>query len=408
MRKGIKTVRLCALMLLVLLCWGLALHQAQWLQTEYTGVSVRMQSGGLQKDALAKLAQNDDTLLRLSAWSSSEGVIQNEGLATTANAKVIAVYGSMADVCPMQVLYGTLPVAADESGCVIDESTAQALYRQVDAVGAALTAQGKRLIVRAVVRAREPMLLLRQEDAVYQNLEFVFADVQRAGEVAKSLLYGSGVEQGYTLVESGFYATLAEPFAALPAFLVAGAIVLYVLLQAFKRRGIPLQLVLLLMLLAALPPALNGLLDLRGVWPSRFLPTQWADLDFWPELIREQTAYFNELAFLTPVPKEMQWRAASQSLLFCTTAAVGGMLCLLCRAQEPPRVLDTTPLWLAVGCMVVSTGILHLLGATFTPTGGYLYALPVWWLFRNRFALSNALAAWLRERRARRTLRIQA
>ncbi len=382
MRKPKEYIAVCFVIVLTLVFWGLALHEAQWLKSEYMGVSVRMHSGAIAGKALDALAKGDEAPLSLSAWNRKSGVAINEGLGASAKVKIICVYGNMADVCPMEPTYGSLPPTVDSAGCVIDEKTAQSLFRGLDAVGARLCAGEKTYIVRAVTRSLEPMLLIRDALAEYDNIELRFTDVENAAANASKLLYAHNVTADYTLVENGFYSKAVAGLSGLPAFIIAGAIVFSILRQAFLRRAIPLQLVLLLLSAAAAIFLLKILLGLNVYWPERFLPTSWSDFAFWPTFVSEQTDYFNSLAFLIPVPKDMQWLAAiKKALLFSAVSSISALVLAL---QNKKRALPPASIAIPAAGACVCAAALWLLGARFVPEGGYLYALPVWWLFENR------------------------
>ena len=387
MRNRQRYLVLSLTLLVLFLCWGLALNRAQWLEHEYQGVSVRILGTGISEQALNEAISDDNTHnapLRLSAWNRSAHKITlaNESIGGAAKARRIAVLGHMADVCPMKVLYGALPSSADESGCVIDAETALALYRNIDVVGARLKLDTKSYIVRAVVSSLEPMILLRETGALYNNLELQYSDTENGGAYAAEFLYRYGLADEYEVVENGFFSKLAAELSLLPGRIIFVAVLILPLWGAWKRRNIPLQLITLLGLAAIAFVLLKWLLDLTTYWPDRFLPTRWSDFEFWPKLAHELRTYFSDLRFLPPMSKELQWSSAIGSLMLYTGIASAATVRFLLSFRGE-NDFDARGLICITLCCVSSAGLLHMAGTKFIPSNGFLFAAPVWWLAVN-------------------------
>lgn len=374
---------LCVALIILFLCWGSAEYNAQWLAREYRGVSVRMQDDGIDGDTLkSALAKATHQPARVTAWnrSSDKLTLANAALNTTAPVRRLAVLGDMAEVCPVRVLYGALPVTDDKLGCAIDEASAQRLFRNADVVGAALKVDNTDYIVRAVVSSLEPVLMVRDADARYQNIELEYDDFESCKANAQELM--RGLSEEYVLVESGFWGRLAANAAVLPSIVAFVAVLLLPLCAAWRRRGIPLQLVLLLAGAIGLFAALKWLFGLAVYFPERCLPTRWSDFDFWQRLAEDARVYFQSLSFLTPAPKELEWSAAARSLVACSFVACVAMAWVLYLLRKESGFM-LVRLILTVLCCVLATGILHLTDVAFKPSGGYLLAVPVWWAAVN-------------------------
>ncbi len=358
-----------------------------WLQTEYQGLSVRMYGRTTQEALFRAVSENaDESILRVSAWTRNETLetINNEALETSAHVRRIAVYGDMRDVCPMELLYGGFPAMVDEAGCVIDVDTAWSLFRNKDVIGADVRIGDKSYIIRGVVRAKEGMILFRNEKAEYENLEIACSNVEEAGRLVTTFLYRYSLAAEYTVVENGFYGKLAAGLSGLPGWTIGAAILLALLKQAWKRRSVPLQLILFCLALAGIFYLLKWLLAFHIYWPDRFLPTRWSDFTFWPELAKAQTDYFESLSFLQPVPKDMQWFSAVRRLFVSLAISCATAVYLLRTGKT--RVgehYDYGSILCILLCTVLSVGILYLLETPFVPSRTYLFAAPIWWLFET-------------------------
>lgn len=328
-----RRICLSIVLLIFLLFWGLALSRALFLTQEYRGVSVRIQGADVSRESLERAyGESTESAPRyISAWSRSADKITltNENIGTSVAVSKISVYGSMMDVFPMKVLSGALPVSIDESGCVIDDETALHLFRNIDVVGARIPYGEKSYLVRGVITSLEPVILIREADALYDNLELHYEDIESGGVYAKDFIYRYGWAQEYVIVENGFLASVAAGLGFLPAWIAMIGTFGALIWEAKKHRYIPLQLGVLFVLAAILPVLLDRLFGLAFYWPDRFLPTRWSDFQFWPRLSDELHSYFNSLLFLVPTSKDIQWFSAVRALLLSTGIASVAVVWLL-------------------------------------------------------------------------------
>lgn len=364
-----------------LLCWGLALSRGQWAQAQYRGASARLHGGGVPHEVLGESLrqQASKVPLPIAAWSrGGKTRLANETTGAGCQVRPIRVYGDMEAVCPMTPLSGSLPLPGDEAGCVLDAASAWALFGSLDVVGAAVPFGGKDYVLRAVVEAKEGMLLLRDKEAAYENLELAAGSPEEAGAALSDFIFRYGLSQDYTLVEGGFYAALLAGLLPLPGLILAAALLFPLARSLWRRRNLPLQALLLLCGLAAGSLALGWLLGLTPYWPARFLPTQWSDFGFWGALFQQAGQTQEALSYLTPVPKDMAlFGALKQGLLSLGAAAL--LAALLLRrpagAAFTPRLWPDT-LWLLL-CAALPVLLLFAGGLAFLPTRGYLAALPL-------------------------------
>lgn len=388
----------CLLLAALFLCWAGALYWGQWLSNNFDGAGARLKTSGITQAQIAQAltANTDENILDIAAWRREDALVQIENPLLYAEyaARRVAAWGDPRKVCPMTVLSGGFPVQSDSSGCVIEERAAMALYHNLDVVGANLMVDGKTYVVRGVVRAKEALLLVRDPKTEYTSFTFSTKNVSNAGASAEGFLLRLGISsEEYVLVENGLFGAMTASLSGLPGFIALVCVLLPLLRAGWLRRYslacVPLFLggVLLFFLLA-------WLLDLRLFWPEAFLPAQWSDFAFWPNLWKTQAANFEAISYLTPNSKDLQWMSAMRrcslySLLSC------GFFAALLRTNPAfplPWQNKTAPLLLPLGAAVVF-GIFLLLGLGFSPTRGYFFALPVWWAARHGAAVVQAQMA---------------
>ncbi len=392
------SIRSIAVLALLLLFWGLALHYGQWLIREYGGVSVRIHGDAPNAAALKKAmdANEDENILRLTGWSRSEREVElsNSALGRSAKARRVSVWGDLSDVVPMKLLYGGFPAPEDENGCVLDEKSALALFGSADVAGAQITLEAwpvaggaaqegealsreKLYTVRGVAEAREPSLFVRDRNASYENLEFACGELSRAKDTAEAFIFRNALGTQYTFVDNGFYAKLLSMFLCMPGWIIGAAALLPLMREAFRRRFIPLQLAVYSAAAIGAFFALRWLLDAQIDWPGRFLPSRWSDFEFWAELWKAETASFEKAALLLPLPKDMLWNEAMLKLLACLAAA-----CFFAARFTRCPIKPNAAFIAIPSCTALAALALFALGMEFMLPRGYFIAPAALWAMR--------------------------
>jgi len=295
--------------------WGSGIYYGQYIEENYQSVSVRMKGVTVAKQVLLRALENEEKkgtadIPSITAWNRSEKqTLKNEELATKASARIIEVYGDMKQVYPMTLTEGTLPYSEDYEGCVIDENSAYELFRTSSATGNFITYQNKKYCIRGVIKAEEPMMLIHiyQGNNTYSNLELEYEDKENGGQLAENFISQNSLADtaSYTLIEGSFYARTLKLFYRIPAWFL-GFYMLYRLMKCiWKRRTLPLQVVILLLVFMSVWLVLQWLMEFQFYIPERLIPTRWSNFTFW---IEKFTAFRNQLkqiTYLTPVPKDV-------------------------------------------------------------------------------------------------------
>lgn len=315
--------------LTALACWLIALLMANNLIEQYGGLSARLPAASVtQQDLERALAVSSDGTLRCTAaWSrTSEPKTASAALGANAPLRMIRVYGDMRQVAPMRLLSGSFPVDDDLTGCTIDAKSAWKLFHSIDAIGAKLIVDGNDYVVRGIVEAYEPMLLLRGNAEKYENLEFTVRDLLSAKQHVETFLYRCNSAGGEVVVESGLLARLVRGAVWLLPCLVgaAGAVALF--RRGWTRRS-ERRISLLLLLAGALLATTAFVLLLKtAFWPQQFFPTKWSDFGFWTSLLDGWRAQCKAISLMTSLPKEIELFRATRwcGVLLLTALLTGG------------------------------------------------------------------------------------
>ena len=333
--KRILGIAVRATLLLVLFA-GPALL-ARRVCRDYGGISLRVGDAPVSERKLKTVLEEENDGLRLTAaWSRGKPVaLTGESLGTGVQARPVTVYGDVRQVCPMELLSGGFPVEDDLLGCTVTADVAMALFHSVDAVGAKVTVAGKPYTVRGVVKAYEPMAILRGDGTAYENLEFSTEDPSCGAAATAALLYRHSLSGTYVTVESGLYGRMLGSLAGLPG-VVACLMAAGLLLRAYwPRRRKAAALLYLLPAVAALA-LLLPVLRATFYWPRAYLPTRCSDLAFWGALWRGWRENWRALTLATPLPKDVQFYQAARGI------ALGTALALLMEAGLYRRIGELT------------------------------------------------------------------
>ena len=321
--------RAALLGLLATVCWLFALMTAGNLVERYAGLSVRFVEPALTRKDLER-AQTESAggeLVLEAAWTRKTG-LQSLGsaLGGSAKARVIGVYGDPRKTATMQLLCGGFLPEDDAEGCVLDASSAWTLFHSTDAVGAAVMLSGKTYIVRGIVSAYEPMLILRDDSLKYENLEFRADDPASARQEVETFVTRSGGGE-FSVVQSGLYARVALGLVWLPPCGLLLAIAASLLKKAWASKADKRAWAFLAAGTALLAASILLLIK-TFYWPQSFLPTKWSDFAFWRALVEGWQADWKAISLMTPLPKEIQlFRALRQCAVLLLTACLLGGWC---------------------------------------------------------------------------------
>lgn len=311
-----KKFKIMIMFILILISWGCSVYLERFAMQNYSGVSVRLEGEGVLQGELenavkqeqSKEDSGDEASVQVTAWSRGSRItIKNTNLNTSAQTRVIQVYGSMAKVCPMKLLYGNFCYEEDMQGCVIDEKTAYDLFRNKNVVGNSITYNSKQYIIRGVVKSKEQMVLIldNKKNTSFSNLELLFSDMENQEESAKNFITNYQLSSGYmTIVEGNFYAKLLHNTVLLPAIVIWGYFLILAGSQAFKRRTIPLQCIFYLSLFLFISILLFNNKQLQFYYPDRLIPTRWSDFNFWGRVFTEWKNKLYDFSYLLPLPKD--------------------------------------------------------------------------------------------------------
>jgi hypothetical protein len=298
---------------MALMIWGSGIYYGQYVTEYYQSVSIRIKEGKVTKKAILRALENESVkgtkkIPSVTAWNRMEGEnIENRGLSTSILVNVIEVYGDMKQAYPMELIEGSLLNTDDYQGCIIDEEVAYELYRTRNVIGNSITYENKQYNIRGIMKSMEPTFLIQisNDDNAYSNLELVYKDKENGEQLALDFIMQNDLASSYTIIEGCFYANILELLYQLPAWFLGFYMLWQIVKAIWKRRTLPIQVLILFVCLIVSWFLLKWLMEFRIYIPERLIPTKWSNFSFWTKKYTSFRNQMKQIAYLTPVPKDM-------------------------------------------------------------------------------------------------------
>jgi hypothetical protein len=391
------------LFLIVFLLWGNSMYYGQYIEEHYQSVSIRMKTASVSKkmlDTTTKNEQQTGELKEASAWNRVENImVQCDELNTKAILQLIEVFGNMEAVYPIDLVYGSIPTPDDYEGCLIDEKTAYTLFHTTDVIGNQLSCVDRRYYIRGIIRSSEPVCLLEvgDEEKSYPNLELIFNDRQNGSILAENFLRLLGIANQYVMIDGSLCADMLKQVCLLPAWLLGFCLIYDLFLVLWRRRTIPIQVIVLLALILLLGFLLSWLIGSRIMLPPQLIPTKWSDFSFWSRKANEIKEWGNSLNYIMPNDKDILFRLFSIRCFAYAITATIGMLALI--THERMLFYGIGRAWGFIVVAIIEGAvvtILYLSGSIFSLPRAYL-AMPIFYmLVRDAFLwVKSQRKSWL-------------
>ncbi len=318
--------------MITVVCWAYALLTANDLVRQYAGISVRLFETTVPRQTLEKVLEqtNGGELACTAAWTRSDGnQMAGSELGGKTALRVVCVYGDMRQVAPMKLLRGAIPVEGDTEGCLLDATSACALFHSIDAVGAQVTLGELHYIVRGIAETYEPVLMIRNEQASFENLEFAVQNPDGAKQSVETFLYRCGGSVEYTVVQSGMIARIIRGVAWLPLWIAGICSAAALVKRGWGMRTRLAKSVQYWIAAAAIAALVCYGLTKTASWPQSFLPTKWSDFAFWGELLNTCKLEAKTYALMTQTPKEIElFSAARRCIVALLVSILSGGWCV--------------------------------------------------------------------------------
>lgn len=287
------------------LCLSLVLFSAlSVLQQLYPTVSLRYH-GGLTAEQVESVNGLLTSELGFSptVWGEASRVIVTSEL-RSCQATAIEFFGEGAVAYPAAFLQGSYPSIADQVGCAVSSDLAWNLWGSLDVGDLRLTYAGRDYLVRGVLQADRPLLLIAADDVSGCGcvaLELPGAGLEDAYTQALQYTELAGLERPDAVLDGPALSSLLRCLAWLPLVLPALVCLFRLRVISCLRSAFaayPWRYGVWLLIVLGLPWLLRRL-------PVCFIPTRWSDFSFWASLWQDMHIRIAEHFALAPRARDV-------------------------------------------------------------------------------------------------------
>lgn len=374
------------LSLAALILWGSGIYYGQYIKEHYQSVSIRMKEDRISEQKIITALKYEEiksskSIPSISAWNRlEEQIITNKELAITYKTQLIEVYGDIKQVYPMRLTSGNLLTAKDYEGCMIDQSVAYKLFGTVDPVGNIITYKNKQYYIRGIIKSPEPVVFIQINDIkhTYSNIELVYEDKENGQELANAFMSQNNLAGSYTVLDGSFYAGILDGLYKAPAWFLGFYMLCQILRAIWKRRTLPLQVFIFLLGFVSVWMVLRWMLEFQIYIPESLIPTKWSDFSFWIEKYKEFRKQIDQIKYLTPTIKDINFIRYAKRCIYYTMISFAGMWIFATHIRFLLSKIDGFSL--SILAVILECGaifILYKTGKVFLAGNGYLYAIPI-------------------------------
>lgn len=385
-RRMKKKPFIILLSLAALIIWGSGIYYGQYINEHYQSVSIQMKEDTVSEQKLMTAlkyeeVKNSINIPHISAWNRlEEQTTTNKELGISYKTQLIEVYGDIRQVYPMKLTKGNLLTPEDYEGCMVDQEVAYKLFGTVDPVGNTITYKNKQYYIRGIIKSPESVFFIRINDKkhTYNNIELVYEDKENGQELANAFMTQNNLAGSYTVIDGSFYAGILDRLYKVPAWFLGFYMLYQILKVIWKRRTLPLQVFVLLLGFLSVWMVLKWLLEFQIYIPERFIPTKWSDFSFWIEKYKEFRKHIEQMEYLTPTIKDINFIGYAKRCIFYTLISIAGMWIFATHIRFFLDKIDGFSL--AVLAVILECGaifILYKTGKIFLACNGYLYMIPI-------------------------------
>lgn len=301
------------LSLAALITWGSGTYYGKYITEHYQSVSIRLKKAIISEEELIVALRNEEikksgNIPYISAWNClEEQTITNEELSLSYKVHFVEVYGDIKQVYPMELTVGNLLTPNDYEGCIIDNEVAYQLFGTVNPVGNRISYGNEHFYIRGIIKSPKPVFFrqIHDKEHTYSNIELVYSDDADGNKLANAFMEQNNLVDSYTILDGSFFGRIFNSLYQVPAWFLCIYVLYQILRAIWKRRTIPLQVLILSLGFLSVWMVLKWVLDFRISIPEHLIPTKWSDFSFWTEKYKELRNQIDQIAYQTPVIKDI-------------------------------------------------------------------------------------------------------
>lgn len=336
MKKYIKWIPHSLIILCVITIWASSIYYNQVLKEQYSTISIRFHEDGVNVTNIERVKENEiakeNEVPKITAWNrTKESEVISESIGNKKKVSIYEVFGDCNDVCPMELIDGTYVDGSDFYGCIVDENTAYELFGTKRVVGNPIVVQDKTYYVRGVAKINQSILLfqIRDQRHKFSNLEVVYSNVERGGELVKMFMLQNGFPEDYTIIEGEFYVKLVSKICLIPAWILMFILIIKSIVVVNKSIKLKWKVLIDILVIVIFIVGLMWLTGIEFYYPLRMIPSKWSDLDFWVSKYKDFQKLVQEITYLTPQIRDVMMFKYLKISIICSAIFSVNLLILM-------------------------------------------------------------------------------
>lgn len=309
-----KYYKICLAVTVTLILWCGSMYCQQIIEKHWKSVSLRYDNSVISikniKDAKNSAISRNTKIPDITLWNieyEPQEIKSNIGIENV-EVSVIEVYGDMEQVMPLDFIHGGFPWEEDYDGCIIDEKLSYELWGTVDTIGKILEWGDKTFTVRGVFDYDDKLLILQCDDTdkekLFSYMELNFEDKYEAKTQALNFLNSNYMNKPQVIIDAPFIAQILNQINSIPIFIIGFFILVRLYKSVYKFRFLPIIFIVSVFGAIVISMILVYIINVDIIFPSRFIPTQWSDFDFWTRSCEAIKDSIKEVVTFASLPKD--------------------------------------------------------------------------------------------------------
>lgn len=285
-KKHISTI---VLIILILICLGTSILYSQQGNT-YENVQMLYQGSnaisGSEAIDMEKTESKEDVQVNYTLWGEIKGQsVAYPELYRTAKVTAMVISGES-----RLILDSSWNLTAnDKTGCLIDETTAYALFGDTDVVGQVIKFDNKEYTIRGLVKKAEKVIVVQSTSATKAVMNYIAVEIlmgESASDIAENFASRHGVSS--ESLDYNMYSSWSAIIVMILPLLLSVSVIYVLIKTVFNAKETPVKCAVYAGITLIYIVIAFWVIKSNLSYPETMIPSRWSDFSFWSNLYSEQ------------------------------------------------------------------------------------------------------------------------
>jgi len=372
-KKHISTI---VLIILILICLGISILYSQQGGT-YDNVQMFYQGSGAISGSVAidmeKTESKEDVQVNYTLWGEIKGesVLYPE-LYRTANVTAMVISGES------RLILGSSwnLTANDKTGCLIDKTTAYALFGDTEVVGQVIQFDNKEYTIRGLVEKAEKEIVVQSTSVTKAVMNYIALETPiggSAGDTVENFASRHGVSS--ESLDYNMYCAWSDIIVMILPLLLSISVIYQLIKTVYRAKETPVKCAVYAGITLVYTVIVFWVIKSNFSYPETMIPSRWSDFSFWSKLYNEQVEKvitllrteksLAELKLIIPFVETVKYSVlgiiiyirmrkriivdkAEELVLYLVAAFIGAFVSVYLCGQDGNLIADNRTVWYLV------------------------------------------------------------